>query len=232
MAQCPSTIRPPRRQYRARGNLTMPRTPPKFWILCGGISPTCGEFICETTSLSFGERLEYSPTAAVPKRLTDRTFSTKSRTISDVRRVISGIDTEDFFSIWSPEIKPITERIIRKKRRNHGIPAKICKRDIINAFKRVPLRPDYIAIFRHQFESQAIGLRHDATIGWLARPFGFAASPAIFEMSTDFIQRAHRRYRARDGSWSGWASFYAEISADGAIFVETEMGNISSETVA
>ena len=39
------------------------------------------------TSLSFGERLEYSPAATVPKRLPDRKFSTKSRTISDLRRI-------------------------------------------------------------------------------------------------------------------------------------------------
>ena len=57
-------------------------------------------FICETTSLSFGERSEYSPATSVPKRLPYRTFSTKSRTISDLRRINLGIDTEYVCLIW------------------------------------------------------------------------------------------------------------------------------------
>ena len=108
---------------------------------------------------------------------------------------------------------------------------KIFKRDIRNAFKRASLHPEHIAIFCHQLEAQASGLNHDATVGGIALPFGFAASPAIFAMGTDAIQRAHRRYRARDGSWSGWEARYAEIFVGDAIFVEAAMGNILPATV-
>ena len=161
-------------------------------------------FLCATPSLTFGERLEYSPTNAVPKRLPGRAFISKSRTISDLRRINMGIKTEDFCLIWLPEIKDITGRIIRKKWQYPGYPVKICKRDISNAFKRAPLHPDYIAIFCHQLESGASCLSHDATIGWLSLPFGFAASPAIFAMCTDVIQCVRYSGRPLDGSWSGW----------------------------
>ena len=46
--------------------------------------------LCATPSLTFGERLEYIPTTAVPKRLPDRTFSSESRTISDLGRINLG----------------------------------------------------------------------------------------------------------------------------------------------
>ena len=78
-------------------------------------------FVCDTKSLIYGEPLEYIPTATVPNRLPDRKFSAKSRTISDLRRANLGIDTEDFFPIWLPEIKHIAERAIRTKRQNPGI---------------------------------------------------------------------------------------------------------------
>ena len=96
----------------------------------------------------------------------------------------------------------------------------------------MPSHPDYIAIFCHQFESGASGLSRDAAIGWLALPFGFAASTAIFEMCTDVIQRVHYSGRPLDGSWSGWGEFWSVIFADDAIFAEAEIANISNETVA
>ena len=189
-------------------------------------------FICATTSLVFDERLEYSPTTTVPKRLPDRTFCAKSRTISDLRRINLGIDTDDFFPIWLPGIKDIAERINRMKRHNPGIPVRICKRDISNAFKRAPLRPDFISIFCHRFEACASALDQDATIGRLALPFGFAASHALFALCADAIQRVRRSYRANDGSWSVWEQFHAELFVGDAIFAESEMGNVLQETIA
>ena len=189
-------------------------------------------FISATTALTFGERIEYSPTTTAPKRLPDRTFSDKCRTVSDLRRINLGINTEDFPPIWLHAIKHIAERIIRKKRQYPGVPIKVCKRDISNAFKRAPLHPDYITIFCHQFAAQSIGVARDAAVGWLAFPSGFAASPAIFAMCTDAIQKVHRSGQAQDGSWSGWEAFWSEIFAGDAIFVEADIGNILNVTVS
>ena len=109
-----------------------------------------------------------------------------------------GIGTDDSPPIWLPGIKKITERIIRHERQYAGIPIKIRKRDITNAFKRVPLHPDYIAIFRRQFEAHSSGLRQGATVGQMALPFGFAAAPTIFAICAEAIQRVHRSLQARD----------------------------------
>ena len=188
-------------------------------------------FISATTSLTFGERIGYAPTTTAPKRLPGRTFSDKRRTISDLRRINLGVDTADFCPIWLPEIKDISERIIRKKRQYRGVPIKLRKRGISNAFKRVPLHPDCVAISCHQFASQSSGLEQDATVGWLALPFGLSASPAIIAMCTDAIQRVHHSGRALDGSWSGWGEFWSVIFAGDAIFVEADVGNILQETV-
>ena len=49
--------------------------------------------------------------------------------------------------IWLPGIKEITELVARKTRQYTCYPVKVCKRDISNAFRRVPLHPDYVAIF-------------------------------------------------------------------------------------
>ena len=87
-------------------------------------------------------------------------------------------------------------------------------------------------MFCHQFENVAIGLTQDATIGWPALPFGFAASPAIFSMRTDATRRVHYIGRPLDGSWSGWEEFWSVMFVDDAIFVEADVGTILSETVA
>ena len=161
-------------------------------------------FICEAVSLTYGERLWNIPTTTTPKRLPGRAFIDKSRPISDLRRIKLGIDAGDFSPIWLPALKHITDRIIRKKPQYPGVPIKSCKMDNVNAFNRVPLRPGYIAIFCHQCGAIASGMTQYATIGWLAPPFGFDASPEIFAMRTEVIHQVHRIAQSRDGSRPGW----------------------------
>ena len=72
----------------------------------------------------------------------------------------------------------------------------------------------------------------DAAIGRLDIPFGFASSPALFALGTDAIQRAHRSYRAKDGSFPRRGDVHSELFVGGAIFAEADMGNISIETAA
>ena len=56
-------------------------------------------FARETTSISFGERAEYRLTDTAPRRLPDRAFIDKSRTISDLRRINLFINAVDFCPI-------------------------------------------------------------------------------------------------------------------------------------
>ena len=72
-----------------------------------------------------------------------------------------GVEKNDFFPIWMPEIGNITERIVRKKIQYPGIPAGVLKTDIRNAPKRTPLHPDYVAISRHQFAAHLSVLTQD-----------------------------------------------------------------------
>ena len=161
----------------------------------------------------------------------DRTFCDKSRTMSDIRRVNLGIGAAEFFSIWLPEVKDITDRVLRKQRQFPCVPVEICKRDISNAFNRVPLRPDYCAIFCHQCDAENNKTGADITLAWLAPPLRFSASPAIFAMRTEVIQRTLHSMESDDGSWSGWGQSLSEISAVDAIFGEADIGNIPTEVV-
>lgn len=94
-------------------------------------------------------------------------------------------------------------RIIRNKRQFPGLPSNVCNRDIGSTFKRAPIRPDNVAFFCPQFGAVMSGCDGDFILGRLALPFGFAASPAIFAMCTDAIQRVHRITYAKNRSLPG-----------------------------
>ena len=144
----------------------------------------------------------------------------------------SGIDATVFSPIWCPEVEDITERIVRKQRQPPGVPIKVRKRDISNAPKRAPLRTDYSAISRHQFDAESSQTGGDITLDWLAFPFGFSAAPAIFALCTEAIQRTHHCMESENGSWSGWEHFHLGISVVDDIFVEADIWHILQEVVA
>ena len=128
-------------------------------------------------------------------------------------------------------MKDTAERIIGNQRQFPGVPIKMCKRDISNAFERVPLRPDFSAIFCHQSDAESNQTGEDVTSAWLALPFGFAAPPAIFALCTEALQRAHHILEHENGSWSGWGKVHSGIFAADAIFAESDIGNIFPEVV-
>ena len=187
--------------------------------------------ICDTTALAYGERSGYTPTTTAPKRPHGRTFSEKSRTVSDLRGVNVGIDRTEFRPIWLPDMNDTAERVMENRMQFPGAPAKICKRDISNAFKRALLRPDYSAIFCHQFDAESSQAGEDIALAWMALPFGFSAAPAIFALCAEVIQRTHHSMESENGSWSGRGPFHSEIFVGDAIFVESDIGNISDEVV-
>ena len=61
------------------------------------------------------------------------------------------------------------------KRQFSGAPSEICKLGVSIASNRAPLRPDCVAIFRHQSGAEPIESGEDVNLVWLASPFGFAA---------------------------------------------------------
>ena len=91
------------------------------------------------------------------------------------------------------------------------------------------MRPDFIAIFCHQFDANAGELMQDATIGRSALRFGFAASPVIFAMCEEVIQKVNRSTQAREGTWRD--PFSSEIFVDASICAESGAGDILVGTV-
>ena len=187
--------------------------------------------LCATSSLIYGERLEYTPTNTAPKRMPDRAIRDKSRTIPDIRRVNLGIDAADCFPIWLADVNDITETALRTQRQFPGASAKICKCDISNALKRAPLRPDYCSIFPHQFDADNSKTSGAITLATLALPFGFSGSPAIFAICTEVARRAHHIAESENGSLAGLGPFRSEIFAGDSIFAEADIENIPAEVV-
>ena len=51
-------------------------------------------------------------------------------------------------------------------------------------------------------------------------------------MCTDVILRAHRSVYAPDRSWSGWGPFSRFLLLGEAIFIESDLGDMPTETAA
>ena len=68
-------------------------------------------------------------------------------------------------------------------------------------------------------------------LGCAALPIGFAALPSIFAMRNEVIRRVHRIMKARNGSRSGRDPFNSDIFADDAIFAESDIVDMPTESV-
>ena len=77
---------------------------------------------------------------------------------------LTWVSTRTNSLILPPEVRDIAERVVRKKRQFPGASVKIRKRDISNAFKRAPLRPDYSAIFCHQCDALSAEIEGGAAL--------------------------------------------------------------------
>ena len=91
-----------------------------------------------------------------------------------------GIDTGELFPIWLPVMNDIAEMVSMKKRQFPGALVGICKRYIGNAFKRVPLHPDYVAIFPPRLTPcamRSMKIRHWVGRHWIS---GFQLRPPSF----------------------------------------------------
>ena len=58
----------------------------------------------------------------------DRAFSDKFLTISDIRMVNLGANTDEIFPIWLPGIRNIADRIMSKERQFQALVEKMRKR--------------------------------------------------------------------------------------------------------
>ena len=186
-------------------------------------------FVVDTEKIPIGERVEPCPTHTVLKRNPDRSWSTELRTISDLRRINNWIDKRDVFPVWVPGIGDVLKRIVELKRRYPSFKVWLAKRDLSNAFKRVLVHPDCGKIFMHQFMGEDFGISLNFSLGFLALPFGFLASPAYFQLVTSTIQSIHQSQSPTQSEWNDEERFQCFLYVDDAIFVESELGNRPTE---
>ena len=105
------------------------------------------------------------------------------------------------------------------------------KRDISNAFKRVPLRPDYIAAFCHQFGAKQSGLVGDFMHVWRALPLGYAARPCDLRHVYGSNPTSAQELLCAQPIMVGWGPFSCFLFVEYAIFIEADVGDIPTETV-
>ena len=185
----------------------------------------CKVLVVETEEIPTHERIEFCPTHTVLKRNPDRSWSSEFRTISDLRRVNLWLDKRDTFPVWVPGITDILKRVTALKTTYPGFKVLMAKRDISNAFKRVLVHPDIARLFMHQFEGKDMEMEVNFSIGFLALPFGFLASPAFFNLITTTIQAIHKSMKPNDPVWNGPENYECFLYVDDAIFVEAELGS-------
>ena len=166
-------------------------------------------FLVDTDQVPGAERMEPCATHTVLKRNPDRSWSSEFRTISDLRRINNSIDKRDVFPAWAPGIGDVLKRVVELKRRYPSFKVWLAKRDLSNAFKRVFAHPDCAKVFAHQFLGEDFGISTNFSIGFLALPFGFLASPAYFSLVTSTIQSAHQSQGPAQADWNGGRELYA-----------------------
>ncbi|OLP89832.1 hypothetical protein AK812_SmicGene28645 [Symbiodinium microadriaticum] len=80
-----------------------------------------------------------APLARVPKRLPDRTLSTKGRLVWDARRVNSYCKKEEHPPALQPRHSELARLILWWATRFPGVPVRLAKKDTAEAFKWIPL---------------------------------------------------------------------------------------------
>ena len=151
-----------------------------------------GRILVRTTkSISEYDQIACTPSTLVTKKLPDRALSTDMRLISDVRLVNNFCDKEDYPRCINPTLSDLATRVEYLDRCFPGVPRRVTKRDVDDAFKRVASHPDCVAILRAEFPGQEPGLDFDIIFMWLALPFGWSASPGYFQACARLVTTLH-----------------------------------------
>ena len=120
-----------------------------------------------------------------------RTLSIDYRIASDLRQLNLGNDKEDCYPVEIAKLADLVDRIRRMQLQFPTMPVSMTKRDIASAFRRILMRPDLIQISTTDIPGKRIGGTSDVSMGHLAMPFGWVASPAYFKLHTDAITDVH-----------------------------------------
>ena len=102
-----------------------------------------------------------------------------------------------------------------------GVPRRVTKRDVSEAFKRVSTHPDCVFILCTEFPGNELGLAHDIVLFWLALPFGWSASPGYFQTCARLITKLHCAHRSLSPV-TGNFPFISHMFVDDAMLIEVD----------
>ena len=117
--------------------------------------------ICSTHTVTEYDKIISTPSTLVTKKLPDRTLSTEMRLISDVRLFNNFCDKNDYPGCVNPTLSDLAVRVESLARNFPGVPRKVTKRDVSEAFERVATHPDCVSILRTEFPGAELGFAHD-----------------------------------------------------------------------
>ena len=160
------------------------------------------------------------PTSSAQKKMPDRPLSVDFRVISDLRIVNLGFDA--------------AQRIAKLKDVPTSLPARVCKRDIGDAFRRVFIRPDLRKLLRRDLDASDVGVStteyETVHFPFLALPFGWVGSPIYYALMNESIIAIHADFRPSQPMWSGGELFSCFLYVEDAIWTASPLGSRKDES--
>ena len=150
------------------------------------------------------------------------TLSTDMRLISDVRLVNNFCDKEDYPRRINPTLSDLATRAEYLDRCFPGVPRRVTKRDVNDAFERFASHPDCVDILCAEFPGSDIGLEFDIVFMWTALPFGWSASPGYFQACARLVTTLHCLHRPVSPI-TGALTFESHMFADGAMIIDVDL---------
>ena len=181
-----------------------------------------GMLVCSAKTVRDYDQIACTPSTLVTEKMPDRTLSADMRLIPDVRLVNNFRDKEDYPQCAHPTLTDLATRVAYLDRCFPGVPRRVTKRDVVDAFERVSTHPDCVAILRTEFSGQGLGLEYDLIFMWMALPFGWSSSPGYVQASAGpvaFLHCLRKPVSPIDGS----LAFASHMFVDGAMIIDVDL---------
>ena len=136
--------------------------------------------------------------ARVPKQLPDRTMSEKGRLIWDGTVPNMRCSKGDHPPADQPTHAELAREILWWQARFPGIPVRLAKKDVAEAFRWVPVHEADTSIFGADLEGQRWGVTGAITAIYLVLPFGWTGSPGEWMIWAWLIKDYHAAHRPAD----------------------------------
>ena len=127
----------------------------------------------------------------------------------------------DYPACENPTLVDLDQRVEMIGRNFPGVPRRVTKRDVSEAFERVATHPDCVSIMCTEFPGNELGLVHDIIFFWIAFPFGRSASPGYFQTCARLITKLHCAYRPLSPV-TGDFPFLPHMFVDDAMAIEVD----------